>query len=118
MSDSNPRVTNTSAFQHRSLGKQVLFAVLTLGLYTIYWYYITLKQLNEGTDAEYNPVLRFVGLFVPILNIVILWWLAQDAEAVVEQDGVLIFLAEIVFPPVVWYLVQSGINDVAQGGDI
>ncbi|GAB3029518.1 DUF4234 domain-containing protein [Natronobiforma cellulositropha] len=115
MATDTRQVTDPAAFRHRSLAKQVLFAVLTLGLYTIYWYYITFDQLNRGTDAEYNTVLRFLGLFVPVLNIVILWWFSQDAEAVVDQDGVLVFLAELVFPPVVWYLVQSGINDVATG---
>lgn len=113
MSGSGREVTDPSAFRERSLLKQVLFTVLTLGLYIVYWYYITFTQLEAGTDAEYSPVLRFIGLFVPIVNIVIIWWFAQDCEAVVEQDGLLIFLAELVFPPIVWYLVQSGINEAA-----
>ncbi|MFP9060000.1 hypothetical protein ACLI4R_05645 [Natrialbaceae archaeon A-chndr2] len=114
MPSSNRQVTNPGAFSHRSLGKQVLFTVITLGLYPVYWYYITLVQFSEGTDAEYSPVLRFIGFFIPFVNLVIMWWFAQDAEAVVEQDGLLIFLAALVFPPIVWYLVQSGINDVVQ----
>ncbi|MFP9192797.1 hypothetical protein [Natronosalvus vescus] len=78
-----------------------------------YWYYITFVQLEVGTDAEYSPLLRFIGLFIPIVNLVILWWFAKDCEAVVDESGLLLFLAELVFPPILWYLVQTGINDVA-----
>ena len=115
MSAEQRQVTDASAFQNRSLGKQVLFAVITFGLYTLYWYWITLKQLSEGTDADYNPVVRFVLAFIPIVNLLVFWWFANDSEAVVEQDSIVIFIAELFFPPIVWYLVQSGINDAADG---
>ncbi|MFC3959637.1 DUF4234 domain-containing protein [Halovivax cerinus] len=107
-------VTNAGAFRTRSLGKQVLFSVLTLGFYWIYWYHVTHTQLNDGTDANFAPLMRTVGLFIPIYNLIVMWRTSHDCEAVTDQDGVLLFVLTLVFPPAFWFLVQSGINDVAK----
>lgn len=107
-------VTNESVFEHRSLGKQVLYVIITFGLYMIYWFHVTHQQLSEGTDAEFNPTMRTIGLFIPIYNLLVLWRTAHDAEAVTDQDGVLLFLLMVVFTPAAWYLIQSGINEIAQ----
>lgn len=107
-------VTNESAFEHRSLGKQVVYAVITLGLYMIYWFHVTNVQLSEGTDAEFNPTMRTIGLFIPIYNLLVLWRTAHDAEAVTDQDGVILFVLLLVFAPAGWYLIQSGINEIAE----
>ncbi|MFP8953324.1 DUF4234 domain-containing protein [Natrialbaceae archaeon A-arb3/5] len=113
MSEQNIQLTNPSAFSVGSLGKQILFAVITLGLYTIYWWYATNKQLNEGTSAEFNPVLRTVGLFIPLVNLYFIWQFSGDTEAVTDMGGVVMFLLYIFVPPAAWYFTQSGINDVA-----
>jgi hypothetical protein len=115
MSDSSTAVTDASAFQERSLGKQVLFTIVTLGLYSFYWWHITHQQLNDGTDADFSPVLRTVGLFIPFYNFLVMWRTSHDAEAVVDQDGVILFLLFLVFAPAAWYLIQSGINETARG---
>lgn len=109
------QVTNASAFTSRSLGKQVVFSIITFSIYWIYWFQITHTQLASGTDADFNPTWRTVGLFIPIYNFVVLWRTSHDCKAVTDQSGPLLFLLAIVFAPVFWYLVQSGINDVADG---
>lgn len=106
-------VTNRSAFKERSLGKQVLFSIVTFGLYTIYWYHLVHKQLADGTDANFDPTFRTIGLFIPFYNFVVLWKTSNDCEAVTDQDGVMLFLLFLVFAPAAWYLIQSGINDIA-----
>jgi hypothetical protein len=116
MSESSTEVTDASAFQQRSLGKQVVFAIITLGLYCIYWWHVTNKQLNEGTDAEFNPTLRTVGLFIPFYNFVVTWRTTHDSEAVTDNGGVILFLLFLVFGPAAWYLIQSGINETATRG--
>lgn len=113
MSDSSPDVTDASAFQQRSLGKQVLFTIITFGIYSIYWWHVTNKQLQAGTDAEFNPTLRTVGLFIPIYNFVVMWQTAHDSEAVTDNGGVILFLLFLVFAPAAWYLIQTGINETA-----
>ncbi|MFB6195118.1 MAG: DUF4234 domain-containing protein [Haloplanus sp.] len=49
------QVTDASAFEKRSLGKQAVFAIVTVGLYSLYWFYTTAKQLDEGTDRSLSP---------------------------------------------------------------
>jgi hypothetical protein len=106
MADDPPEITDPSAFHHGSLGKQVLFTVLTLGIYSLYWWYRTNEQLDAGTSAEISPGLRTIGLLIPIYNLIV--------TAVTDQEGLLLFLAFLVFAPIVWYLVQTGINEIAE----
>lgn len=113
-SSSSEGIVDPSAFRHRSLGMQVIFSILTLGLYTIYWYHITHKQLANGTSADFSPGMRTIGLFIPIYNLVVMWRTGHDAEAITDQSGPILFLFQLVFPPAFWYLVQSGFNKIAQ----
>lgn len=115
MSDSAREITDPSAFRDRSLAIQVLLSIVTLGLYIIYWWHITHKQLDAGTSADVNPTWRTIGLFIPIYGIIVVWRDSHDAEPVTGKDGVLIFILFIVFAPAAWYLIQSGINEIATG---
>jgi nicotinamide riboside transporter PnuC len=114
MADDPPEITDPSAFHHGSLGKQVLFTVLTLGIYSLYWWYRTNEQLDAGTSAEISPGLRTIGLLIPIYNLIVIWRFSNDVTAVTDQEGLLLFLAFLVFAPIVWYLVQTGINEIAE----
>lgn len=108
MSDS-PRVTNASAFSRGSLALQVGICIVTLGLYTLYWGYSTAKQLDRGTDRSLIPILAVI----PIVNIIAYWQIASAGKAVTNINSVVVFILFIFFPPAAWFLVQSGINDVA-----
>ena len=102
-------VVDGSAFRKRSLGKQVLFAVLTAGLYSVYWFYVTAKQFDAGTDRNPTPILAFV----PGVNLLTAWQISGAAEAVTDRSQVVLFLLFLVFAPLSWYWIQSGINGVA-----
>jgi nicotinamide riboside transporter PnuC len=115
MTDDSPEVTDPSAFTHGSLVTQVLLFVVTFSLYGIYWWYRTNQQLDAGTSTDISPGLRTVGMLIPIYNLVVIWRFSNDATAVTDQDGLLLFVAFIVFAPVIWYLVQTGINGIADG---
>lgn len=115
MSDDSTEVTDPSAFRARSLAKQVAFSIISFMIYWIYWIHVTHKQLAAGTSADFNPTWRTIGLFIPIYNLVVIWRTCHDCEAVTDQDGPILFLFWIVFVPVFWYLVQSGINEIATG---
>lgn len=106
-----PQVTNKSAFKNGSLGKQVLFTILTIGIYTIYWTYKTAKMLDQGTDQDLTPILAII----PLVNIIAFWQISKAGEAVMEQNAMPVFLLFLFFPIISWYWVQSGINSaVAQ----
>lgn len=108
-----PQVTNASAFEQKSLGKQVLFTIITLGFYPLYWFFSTMDQLNNGTNQSLSPALYTLLLFIPIANFFSMWKLSSAAEAVSDQSGMILFLLFIFFPPLSWYWVQGGMNSVA-----
>ncbi|MFB6103378.1 MAG: hypothetical protein ABEJ73_12550 [Haloplanus sp.] len=51
---------------------------------------MTNEQLAAGTDADFDPTLRTVGLFVPIYNLLVMWRTSHDYEAVTDTDGTLL----------------------------
>lgn len=102
------QVVDKSAFEHGSLGKQVGLSVITLGLYPLYWTYKTASQLSQGTDANLNPILVFIPLYGQ-------WIFADAAEGVTDQSSVVLFLLFMFLGPAAWFLIQTGINDIAPG---
>lgn len=115
MTDPPPEITDPAAFEHGSLVAQVLLTVVTFGLYSLYWWYKTNRQLDRGTTADCSPGLRTVGLVIPIYNLIVMWRFSHDAAAVTDQDGVILFLLLLVIGPAAWYLIQTGINGIAAG---
>lgn len=105
----NPTVTDPSAFTRKSLGKQVLFSIITLLLYWIYWVYTTAKQIDQGTNVDVTAWL----VFIPIVNLYAIWKICKGAEAVTDQSAPVLFIVWIVFAPISWYWIQSGINRTA-----
>lgn len=62
----------------RSVLRVLGLSLITSGLYTFYWFYVTKKQLKEQLNTDDNVGLQTVGLIVPILNAFILYWLYRD----------------------------------------
>lgn len=107
-------VTNASAFKKGSLGKQVLFTIVTFGLYGIYWWYSTHQQFAEATNTDLDPTIQTVLYILPPLSLYAIWKFSNEAELVAGQSGTVLFLLFLVFPPAGWFLVQSGINEMAE----
>lgn len=104
-----PQVTDATAFEEKSLGIQVVLTIVTGGLYALYWFYSTAKQLDEGTDQDLIPILGVI----PVVNILAAWQISSAAEAVTDQSNIVLFVLFMVFGPISWYWIQSGMNDVA-----
>ena len=64
-SSSAPR---TSAVR-LSLARVALFTMLSFGLYILYWFYLTWKQLQPETRDQHYPVWHALSLAVPIYNL-------------------------------------------------
>ena len=60
----------TEHIKRRNMWMQVALWVLTVGLYGIYWWYSTLKEMHESNQNESNPLLWTVLLFVPYINLI------------------------------------------------
>ncbi len=55
----------------------LLLTVVTLGLYSFYWVFVTTTEINESGGAVPHPILSLV----PIVN---LWWLWRYSGGVSE----------------------------------
>jgi hypothetical protein len=102
-------VTDASAFTNQSHGKQILFAILTLGFYSLYWTYKTAKQLDRGTDQDLTPILAII----PVANLILMWQISSAAEPITEQSKEILFILFLFVGILSWYWIQQGINDVA-----
>ncbi|MBU0527225.1 MAG: DUF4234 domain-containing protein [Candidatus Micrarchaeota archaeon] len=94
----------------------IALSLITFGIYAIYWFYQTRNELNELTGETTSPILWTIGLFVPIVNLYVLWKHCDAVEIVSKkaQNKVIIFLAWLVFFPVAQYLVQEELNKLAK----
>lgn len=104
-----PEITDESAFSEGSLLLQVVFTVVTFGLYPLYWTYKTAKMLDRGTNQNLTPILAII----PIANIIALWQISEAAEPATDKEAMPVFLLFLFFGVISWYWVQSGINSVA-----
>ena len=94
----------------RSPVRVLIYSIITFGLYAVYWIYQAFKQVLEDKDSSH--VLWFLGMIVPLLNIVILWKFTQEVEEYSggEHDGILLFVLYLVFAPAALYLIQQDLN--------
>lgn len=104
----------TDHIKRRNMLVQVLLMVITLGLYSLYWYYVTLKELHIGNNKDEGAGIWLVLLFIPIANL-FSWWHHSSEFARFTSNkypAILLFVLWIVFSPAVWFIVQYELNNV------
>ena len=106
----------TGHIKYRNMWVAVIYFILTLGLYSIYWYYSTLEELQVANGKEKSGCLMTFLLFVPLLSLISYWQHSFEYADFVDDKypGIAIFILWLVFAPVVWFLVQSDLNRAAQ----
>jgi hypothetical protein len=71
-----------------SLGRAWIYSVVSYGLWPGYWFYKNRKlldgELGRGRD---DALLHTLGLFVPVLNVFILYWLYRDVDELRRRSG-------------------------------
>ena len=94
---------------------QVLLFIVTLGLYGVYWFYVTLKELHVANGKSDSAALWTLLAVIPIANLFAWWHYSMEYELFSNRKypGIAIFILWIVFSPVVWFLVQSDLNKEA-----
>ena len=94
----------------------VVVSFITMYLYGLYWFYQTRAELNELVKGTTSPLLWTIGLFIPLVNIYVLWKYCEDVETACgkARDKVILFLACIVFLPVGQWLTQEELNKLAK----
>ena len=116
---------NPYAVKH-GLGRAWGYSVLSFGAWTFYWFYVT-RRLFDGETARGrdDALLHTLGLYVPVLNIFILYWLFRDLSELRRRVG----LAELPVPayvvggvfvaPILYSIALGKVNeywDVRTGG--
>ena len=105
--------------KYRSMGKQVLLVIVTLGIYTIYWFYQIGTELKENAkDLAASPALWTVLLFVPFGAIYSYYKFGELYERWSPDhfNKWLLFVLYLVFAPAVWFIVQTEMNKQATYG--
>ncbi len=102
--------------KNRNVVMVVVLSFLTLGIYSIYWFYVTAKEMVTYKGLDGSPGLWTVMLFIPIANFFAFWKHCQAVEAMTDgkYNALLMFLAWFVFFPIVLILTQTELNKLAR----
>ena len=115
MSTNGGETTRTDHVKYRNMVMQVVLVIVTLGIYAVYWYYVTLKELHIANDRSEGAGLWTLLAIIPIANLFAYWHYSFEyAQFTGEKyPGIAIFILWLVFSPVVWFLVQTDLNKAA-----
>ncbi len=101
--------------KHRDMMMQVVLFLCTFGIYGLYWFYVTLKELHQDNGRDEWAGWWTGLLIIPIVNFFALWHHAHQYAQFVggKYSGVAIFILWLVFFPAAWLLVQHDLNRAA-----
>ncbi len=107
----------TSHIKYRNMLMQVFLVVITLGIYIIYWYYVTLKELYQANGRPAGSGMWTFLSVVPIVQYFAYWHYANEYAEFVDEKypAIGIFVVWILFSPAAWFLIQSDLNRAAKG---
>ncbi len=71
----------------RPLGRTALFFVVSGGYYQFYWFYRNWKDFKEYLNLDFNLAFRTIGLFVPFLNLYLVWKQFSEINGLLEEAG-------------------------------
>jgi hypothetical protein len=94
------------------MGMQVLLFIITLGIYSIYWFYVTSREMVEYKELDGSPGLWTLLLFVPLAFVYSYYKQGEAVEAFTDgrMNTWIIFILWFVFGPAVWFIVQTELN--------
>ena len=101
--------------KRRNLMVQVLLFIVTFGIYGIYWFYVTSKEIVEHKKLEGSPGLWTVLLFVPFGSFYSYWKHAKALQALTDDryNWLLVYVLWLFFSPAVWAMTQIELNKLA-----
>lgn len=103
--------------KYREMGLQILIFILTIGLYTIYWFYQTAEEMKDVTsDKEASPTLWTACLFIPFANLYAYFKYSELYEKIGSENvnKWILFILWLFFSPAIWFLVQKDLNRLAK----
>ena len=105
-----------SHIKYRNMLVQPLLVIITLGIYGVYWFHVTLGELHRANGRTEPAQLKWTVLFcIPVLDFFSFWHYSGEYAEFVwgKYPRALVFILWIVFFPAVWFLVQRDLNRTA-----
>ncbi len=102
--------------KYRNMWAQVGLMIITLGIYALYWFYVTATEMKYlAKDENASPGLWLVLMFIPFGSIYSHYKYSQLYEKVADDhlNKWILFILWIVFSPAVWFIVQMELNKKA-----
>lgn len=65
-----------------------LMYLCSFGLYLFWWYYKNWQQLKNHRGLNFSPVIRTIGLIVPLLSYYLLWLEFDEINRSAEDSGI------------------------------
>ncbi len=98
----------TDHIKYRNMVMQVILVIVTLGIYTIYWYYVTLDEIHKANGRPGGAGLWTLLSVIPIARYFADWHHSDEYSEFVDDKypAIGIFILWIVFSPAVWFLVH------------
>lgn len=99
---------------------QVLWTVLTCGLYAFYWFHVTSREMTDALRREEPVWLWTLLLGVPPLSLYSYYKQGEALELVTTNhiNRWLIFGLWVLFPPGAWFAVQYKLNELARKAEL
>ena len=101
--------------KRRNMAMQVLLMIITLGIYGIYWFYVTSKEMVEYKQLDGSPTLWTVLSLIPFVNLYADYKQGEAVEALTDGsiNRWIIFILWLIFSPAVWFITQTELNNRA-----
>ena len=101
--------------KRRNMAMQVLLMIITLGIYGIYWFYVTSKEMVEYKQLDGSPALWTVLSLIPFVNLYADYKQGEAVEALTDGsiNRWIIFILWLIFSPAVWFITQTELNNRA-----
>ena len=98
--------------KRRNMAMQVLLMVITLGIYGMYWFYVTSKEIVEYKKLSGSPGLWAVLMFVPLGAFYSYYKQGEAVESLTEGsvNKWIVFILWLVFSPAAWFITQTELN--------
>lgn len=109
-----------SVITRRNMWLQVLWMLLTFGLYMIYWYHVTCREMCDHLRRD-EPVWLWTLLWIaPPLSLYSYYKQGELIEEVTagNVNRWLIFGLWFFFPPGVWFAIQYKLNELAKKAEL
>lgn len=94
----------------------IILSMVTCGIYALYWYFATAKEMAEMGKLETSPGLILGLFFCGPAALFSIWKHSEGISAVSngEQSQGLLFVIALVFAPAYQFMAQTELNKHAQ----